>query len=244
MRPDSLTKTAKDFVLSLDLQEDRIFIFALIASIFLHLVAVILISFTQARLPAKPFKKIEVVYQAVLPFKETPQRIQELHTFKDKKAAAAPQILSKNEGDPQLFMKDLMKAPSQFKLSSKQPIKLGSMDTKRQVKIPMLESEKIMSPRYLNFKERLREKIQNRAYFYAQNTDFELGEVYLTFVLSSDGNLKEIKIIDEKSKADDALRNISLRSIKESSPFPAFPPDLKYSELPFSIIIEFKNGPK
>ena len=59
-------------------------------------------------------------------------------------------------------------------------------------------------------------------------------------MLSSDGSLKEIKIINNKTVANDYLRNVGLRSIKESSPFPAFPFDLKYPELSFNIVISFE----
>jgi len=105
-----------------------------------------------------------------------------------------------------------------------------------------LKSEKITNPKYINYHEVIRSKIKNRAYFYVNDPQFESGEVYLTFVLNSDGHLSRIKIIDEKTRANSYLRSVGLRSIKESSPFPTFPSDLAYPELSFNVIISFEVG--
>jgi outer membrane biosynthesis protein TonB len=239
MSTNSLRKLWEFF----DPSQDSIFMLALAASLLIHAITLSFFAMSQAHARPKPFKKLEVVYQAVPVQKEMPRRAQEVRPLQEQKEEATPDILTKKDAGPQSFMKDLMKAPSQYKIAGKQPTKLN-MDVKRQVAVPLLESEKIMNPRYLNYNERIREKIRNRAYFYVETPDFKVGEVYLTFVLLSDGSLKEVKIIDEKSHADDYLRNIGLRSIKESAPFPAFPSDLKYPELTFNVIISFEVNAK
>ena len=220
---------------------ENIFIIALAISVCLHSLTIAALLITQKHPSIKNFQKMEVVYQTrTVPAPEAPRLVQNVKSLQEKKAALTPQILTKKEIGPVALMKEFMKSPSQFKPYSKQPAKLNALDTKRHVSIPMLESDKIMNPRYLNYNERIREKIRNRAYFYIENPDFKVGEVYLTFILLADGNLKDVRIMDDKTQANDYLRNIGLRSIKESAPFPAFPTDLKYPELTFNVVISFE----
>ena len=222
------------------LNDDRIFILALAVSIGLHVITVGVLFFTQTRLPSKAFQKLEVVYQArPVADPEHFRQVQEIRNIEEKKTKAIPQILTKKESGPQFMQELIKKTPSQFKLNNKQAVKLNSLDTKRHVSISVLETDKIMNPRYLNYQDRLRERIRDRAHSYVDNPDFEVGDVYVTFVLVADGSVKEVKIIEEKTKANDYLRNISLRSIKESE-FPPFPKDFKFPELSFSIQISFE----
>jgi len=67
------------------------------------------------------------------------------------------------------------------------------------------------------------------------------GRVYLTFVLSSGGMLKQLQIIDSKTSANEYLRNVALKSIKESSPFPPFPIGFDYPEFTFNLLISFQD---
>jgi hypothetical protein len=71
--------------------------------------------------------------------------------------------------------------------------------------------------------------------------DFQAGEVYVTFVLESSGILKKVKIIEEKTAANSYLRNVALRSIMESNPFPPFPKGFDYPEFTFNLLITFQN---
>ena len=48
--------------------------------------------------------------------------------------------------------------------------------------------------------EAISRNIKRRAYAYVNHPDFEAGEVYLTFVLGSGGDLRALKIIEEKRK--------------------------------------------
>jgi hypothetical protein len=61
----------------------------------------------------------------------------------------------------------------------------------------------------------------------------------LTFIISSDGSLKDYQIIDIKTQASQNLRYISTKSLKEAR----FPPFLKGMTLPeytFNIEIEYQ----
>ena len=120
---------------------------------------------------------------------------------------------------------------------------MTSLIEKRSISVPVVATQKITNPNYIGYNDRIRDKIRNRAYFYIDDPQFQQGEVYLTFIVTSDGNLKDLQIIGERTHANDYLRAVGLRSVKESSPFPPFPASLKYPELSFNVVISFQvNG--
>ena len=96
------------------------------------------------------------------------------------------------------------------------------------------------NPAYMDYYRVIREKIKNQAY--KNYNSLKKGEVGLTFVISKDGSLGTVRF-GKESMQNSSLRNIALRSIKESAPFPEFPPELKdYSHLKFNLKIYFKNN--
>jgi len=109
---------------------------------------------------------------------------------------------------------------------------------KKKITLPPIDLDKIDNPSYISYYQIVREKIRRTAY---QNyTRAEVGEVYLTFLIFSDGSLKAIHLIEEKSSPSPYLKEISLRSIKEASPFPNFPKELDYPQLSFNVVISFE----
>jgi outer membrane biosynthesis protein TonB len=110
---------------------------------------------------------------------------------------------------------------------------------KKKVTLPQLEMNvKIKSASYNGYYELIREKIRHAAYQnYAQT---ETGEVYIAFVIGSRGELKDVRYIEERSTPSFYLKEISMRSVKEASPFPPFPGDLDYPQLSFNVIISFQ----
>lgn len=112
------------------------------------------------------------------------------------------------------------------------------MAIKRKITLPAIEMAKIDNPSYISYYQIIREKIRRSAY---QNyTHNETGEVYLSFIISNDGDIKDVRLADEKTMAKDYLKNIALRSIRDASPFPNFPKELDYPQLSFNIIISFE----
>lgn len=109
---------------------------------------------------------------------------------------------------------------------------------KKKISLPPIEMAKINNPNYINYYQIVREKIRRCAY---QNyTHNETGEVYVSFVISNDGNINDARLVEEKTAASSYLKDISLKSIKNASPFPDFPKELDYSQLSFNIIISFE----
>lgn len=129
-------------------------------------------------------------------------------------------------------------------LSSRQPftkpalIKPDIIAIKKKIALPPVDMDKINNPSYISYYQIVREKIRRAAY---QNyTRAETGEVYLSFIISGDGYLKEVQLREERSSMSAYLREIALRSIKDASPFPAFPKELEYPQLSFNVVISFE----
>ena len=109
---------------------------------------------------------------------------------------------------------------------------------KKKIVIPPIDIKKINNPIYVSYYQTVREKIRHSAYNnFAQA---EEGEVYLTFTVSSDGYIRDIRLVEEKSSPNPYLRKVGFASIKQSSPFPNFPKELDYPQLTFNVIISFE----
>ncbi len=109
---------------------------------------------------------------------------------------------------------------------------------KRKISLPAIEMAKIDNPSYISYYQIVREKIRRSAY---QNyTHNQTGEVYISFIISNDGFIKDVRILEEKTSALDYLKSIALKSVKDASPFPNFPKELNYPQLSFNIIISFE----
>jgi len=109
---------------------------------------------------------------------------------------------------------------------------------KKKITLPPVDLDKIKNISYLNYYQSEREKIRRTAYQNYTRTD--TGEVYLSFSISKDGDLKEMRLIGERSSGNSYLRDIALRSIKNASPFPNFPKELDYPHLTFNVVISFE----
>lgn len=109
---------------------------------------------------------------------------------------------------------------------------------KKKIIFPPLDLEKNNNPSYISYYQIVREKIKRCAY---QNyTGKETGEVTISFIISDDGYIKEIRLIEDKSSPSPYLREAALRSINDASPFPNFPKELDYPKLSFNLAITFE----
>lgn len=109
---------------------------------------------------------------------------------------------------------------------------------KKKITLPPIDLDKIDNPSYISYYQIVREKIRRAAY---QNyIRAEVGEIYLSFLIFSDGSLRAVQLIGEKSSPSTYLKEIALRSIKEASPFPNFPKELDYPQLSFNVVISFE----
>lgn len=120
----------------------------------------------------------------------------------------------------------------------RKPERLKGVKVTKEVSIPMLQSEKINTPSYITYYQIVRDRIRDRAY--SNYTKLSMGEVFVTFVIKSDGSLFALQVLEARSAANDFLREVGLKSVQEAAPFPPFPKDLAYPELTFNVSISFQ----
>lgn len=220
--------------------EKNILGLAIAISFLLHSSILVVLFFTHPEKRKDLRKVMAIVYQVQKKQGALKQSVPEVRTIKEKVELPSPKVLSAKMTTRAPVMESAAKSPAHLGERQKTPGTVPVVSAKRYVSVPVLHSEKMASPRYLNYNDRIRAKIKNRVYSYVDDPAFREGEVYLTFVLLSNGVLKDIRVIDNKTHANDFLRNIGLKSIRESSPFPPFPDDLKYPELSFNVVISFQ----
>jgi hypothetical protein len=110
----------------------------------------------------------------------------------------------------------------------------------KKINLPPVDLEKINDPYYISYYQIVREKIRRSSYqMYSKN---EKGEVYVSFVVYQTGELKDVRIDNNKTKCSDDLKELAIISIKGAAPFPEFPVELqRYRELNFKIILSFET---
>jgi len=137
-----------------------------------------------------------------------------------------------------IFKRGTDNASGKYTFTKPAFIKPDIIAIKKKITLPPIGIDKVDNPSYISYYQIVREKIRRAAY---QNySRVEVGEVYLSFVISSDGSLREIRLVEEKSSPSHYLREIALKSIKEASPFPNFPKELDYPQLSFNVVISFE----
>lgn len=101
-----------------------------------------------------------------------------------------------------------------------------------------LPSEGIGNPSYQHYYGSVREKIRRAAYDnYKQAAQ---GDVFISFIVSRDGSLKAVRIMDERSTGSAYLKETASRSVLNAAPFSKFPKELDYDELTFNVMISFE----
>jgi len=96
------------------------------------------------------------------------------------------------------------------------------------------------SKEYISYYQAVREKIMQKLkglYRY----HYRNGDVYLLFIVKSDGKLTRFDIDLQKSTKDKTLIDIAAAGLKRSSPFAPFPEGLALPEISFNVVISFKE---
>jgi len=199
-------------------------------------------------------KKMEVNYVKIpkLEPKQSPAQYKKLPQSKKEEAPRSlPRVLpkasaglGKSGGPPSfidnqpIFKKDRIITGRQTVFMKPDLAKPDTISIRKKVSLPPIDFEKANNPSYISYYQIVREKIRRAAY---QNyTRTEMGEVFLSFVVSDQGYVREVRIVDEKSSDSLFLREIALLSVREASPFPVFPKDLDYPQLSFNVIVSFE----
>jgi TonB family protein len=108
----------------------------------------------------------------------------------------------------------------------------------------VVEEEKDDAKRamYIDYYRAVREKIRESAdKKSAVDKKLDEGEVFLSFIVASSGELLQIRIVNERSVNDPLLREIAINSIRDASPFPSFPQGMSQYQITFNVIISFES---
>lgn len=96
------------------------------------------------------------------------------------------------------------------------------------------------TPAYMNYYEMIRAKIRNNAFKFYNKRD--RGKVKILFSVSKTGELGDVSVLVDDSSHSRYLKQVALKSIYKSLPFPEFPDELqKYAMLKFNISIHFRS---
>ena len=223
-----------------------LFQFALVLSLAVHVLVFSALSLKRTKERRKPPKQIEITYQKIQPKKVIRPEVKRKQTkiFREEPLPKPPKVTPfKDTKDKfmgfQQSIKDISKLPEKIPLEKKRISPIKTKDMARSIEVPLLKSEKITNPQYLSYNQSIRQKIREQAYRYVDHPKFETGEVYLTFIIKRTGQLEDVQVLDGRSQANDYLKEIGLRSVREAAPFSPFPANLPYPELTFNVVISF-----
>jgi len=219
---------------------DKGFLIAVVISLVTH--GIILLQNPNLHLPTANKREEPVEVRYVQPYQE-----KQAVTASTKESLPLPptaKITAKKTLPPPFIEKgEVLKEKRESILKKPNFTKPAFMKTdvisvKKMITLPPVDMDKINNPSYINYYQIVREKIRRAAYQNYTRTD--VGEVYLSFIISKAGNLRDLRLIEEKSSDNAYLRDIALKSIKAASPFPLFPDELDYPQLSFNVVISFE----
>ncbi|MFH1397966.1 MAG: hypothetical protein ABIH27_05420 [Candidatus Omnitrophota bacterium] len=191
----------------------------------------------------KKFKNLEITYiktlesvKRALPKNKTAALLMMPRKTNLNKSVPPPFIAQENalasKNNPEMYSRSPALLKPNFIKSEVSP-------PKKKISLPPVDTVKIGNHSYLNYYQLVREKIRRSAYQNYSRT--ETGEVYISFLISSDGQINEMRLIEDKTRASQYLKDTAMRSIRDASPFPGFPKVLsEYPQLSFNVIISFE----
>lgn len=225
--------------------KNRLFIISFFVSLLFHATCLLVVPFHITRALAQE-KVAEVVYEpqvkslALARIEDMP-----LPRFEKNKLPLMGVDKEKNmflkkigPGDI-LERKDTQKDEKQVSYAEKPLVKGGESNVKRVINLPNVPGEIARSPAYKSYYQIIRDRIKKLAY--RNYKKLYEGEVFMTFVVDSTGELLAVELKKDKSSTSEYLSTIALESVEGSAPYPPFPEKLKNNKkLTFNVIISFE----
>ncbi|MFH2139068.1 MAG: TonB family protein [Candidatus Omnitrophota bacterium] len=97
-----------------------------------------------------------------------------------------------------------------------------------------LKNDKAYIKYYEIINQKLRESIVYPQYF-------SEGEVSVSFVVTADGKLMSVDVVNDNSSGNSILRDTAVQIVEKASPFPPFPESLRRIQLTFNVVICFRE---
>ncbi|MFT5169416.1 MAG: outer membrane biosynthesis protein TonB [Candidatus Omnitrophota bacterium] len=226
---------------------NRLFYIALTISLVLHITAIRKFSLKETQLQNKQSKVLEVVYKKTL--KEKPgvskkveDVIKAIQRKEEPKVKNVKIFSKKREFIPSVGknIRDISKLSGSFKLDKKRTPQAHSFDKEKKVSISLSNSEKISNPKYLNYYQIVGGLIKEKVYTELGDYSTNRGEVYVTFLITANGELQDLNIKKERTVASSFLQDLAIKSVGLAAPFPPFPKGLDYPEFTFNIKLYFQ----
>lgn len=116
--------------------------------------------------------------------------------------------------------------------------KTGISAFKKKIVLSAADTDKINNRFYAAYFQDMRNRIKVKASesYFGQ----EAGEIRISFIISREGYLKELRLLDQESSSSPYLREIAVKIVKGSFPFASFPKELDCSQLSFNLSIIFE----
>jgi len=224
------------------LASDRVFQVALIISVLVH--GAILLQHSNFSIFSQNIKTQELKVEYIKPAQANKEELKNTPLRKEPFLKLPPKIRADNRIPPPFIDKENIFKTTKPLADKEMPfakpafVKPDILAIKKKITLPPIELDKINNPTYISYYQIVREKIKRAAY---QNyTGSETGEVTVAFIISNEGYLKDLHLVEGKSSQSQYLRGVALESIKGASPFPSFPKELDYPQLSFNLAITFE----
>jgi len=226
---------------------------AFLISILLHFAVFLSAPYTGVLPKKEPLKPIKVAYFKI---KEEPKKVigqkPELQMLPLMAPESLPEVRKEDIANPLPVFEPLPQtAPKQEQVKKEEPTVetiggqgSGAIIEGKGDKFEAVVSNEKNSSRkaaYIGYYRSVREKIRYYAdRNYIKEGSASQGEVFLSFVVTSSGELLHIMVIDARSADDALLRSIAINSIRDASPFPAFPQGMNQYQITFNVVISFE----
>ena len=216
---------------------DRAFIIALNISLGLHLALLVVQFLPLGWLPhARPRGPMEVVYDYEVAKQELRHLQEEVTRATREAASSAPSPLPSG-GQPQIRIPDRPVLALTRNLPDALPAYPVSID------LTNLTEAARGDPVLLSYFSAIREQIQQAANRRGWLSDEpSKGLVYVSFVLNSNGVIRDASVISQRSAPSTTLQGVALRIIETAAPFPPFPPSISEPRKTIVVPLEFLLG--
>lgn len=182
-----------------------------------------------------------------IPFTPTKRSLEKLKiTYYEVKKKAEPIVRKLPDIKKEEILKPLKpvsKEPKKVKSEEKEKglTSVKEVKEKEFEKVIAEEKDDARKATYISYYKAVREKIRQFAdRNYPKNRVLGEGEVFLSFVVASSGELLRVRVVNERSSDNSLLRNIAINSIRDACPFPPFPKGMNQYQITFNVVISFE----
>ena len=164
-------------------------------------------------------------------------------SLKDKRESLNRKLTAKSRQNSVIKKQDNKKAnPQTVKKRNNKSNSIVKLRQKKQILTAsgvFKKNELSKNKSYISYYKLINEQLR-QAVIYPPH--FSEGEIALSFVLASDGKLKNVEVMQTAFLENEILKETAMLIVKRASPFPPFPKNLQQKQLTFNIVFCFKES--